>query len=105
MIIEFLNQPLLGVVSVVRSSEVLLEHLKLPSDRPLYPGLGNCIQRLDVGIGVDSKALWGNVERHEMTLIDHNPPEHTRRRKLGLNENEDLNGAYRKPPVVSRIQH
>ena len=61
MIVKILCQPLLGRVGCMGGSRVLLEHVLPPQGHPLDPGLDNCVQRLNVGSGIDPKALREEV--------------------------------------------
>ena len=55
---EVLETPCLRLPSLVSRRRVLLEDV-FPSTRHLvHPWLDNCLEDIDVGIGVDSQALW-----------------------------------------------
>lgn len=70
---KILSQPPLGHIGGVRRTRVLLEHAWLPWPNSYYLIVYNCIQHLDVGVGIDPKPLWKEVGQHDMVIDAQNP--------------------------------
>ena len=76
MATEIFSQPILGFLACVAWHRVLLPDIGSSSSFPLYSGQHNLLQVLDVGLHVESEAMWEDEWRRNITIASDYPKYH-----------------------------
>ena len=71
MVVEIFCQPILGSPACVAEHRILLPDLESSSNHPHDPGQYSLFKLLDVGLRVQSDAIWKDEWRHITIARDH----------------------------------